>query len=231
MDTRHYLRAFNQAVTTTLALAFLAAGSFFILEPRVGQAVDSGPFTIKQVITGEISFLVEAANVTMVGDLNGLTGGTSNGTTTAVVTTNSSTGYTMSIAFYDNGTGNAMLGDGFAGESIHDYSSAAGEPTYTFSTASTSAVFGYTVTATDTSDLDQSFLNNGASCNNGFGAQVLTCWMEPTVAGFQIIDRDSAATSGATTTINFRVHVPNNPVPALVTDTYTATATLTALNQ
>lgn len=223
-----------QSLITTGVICALLGLSFFVAEPRVGRAQDtSGPFTINQVITGETSFLVDAASTTLSGNLNGITGGTANGSTTVVVQTNSSGGYTMDIAFYDNGSDHAMEGRTTGTNTIHDYLVTGGVPTYTFSTASTSAVFGYTVTAANTSDLDQSFLNNGSNaCNTGSARSSYDqCWMEPTVAAFQVINRTSSAVNGATTTLHFRVHVPNNPTPGIVADTYTATATLTVAPQ
>lgn len=236
MNTQHYLYASIQALVAGVLVVTVMMLSYFIIEPQVGQAqATSGPFTIKQTITGEISFLVNAANVVASGTINGITGGTANGSTTAVVQTNSSTGYEMTIAFADNGTPQTMRGDSSLSQSIRDYPAVAGEPTFLFSTASTSAVFGYTVSAAIDTDLDPSFLDDGADCNipTGSGGAYTAdrCWMEPATTTFKIIDRTSAATSGATTSIQFRIHVPNNPTPALVTDTYTATATLTATNQ
>ncbi len=232
MNSKHYLKSLEQAFVASLVVVLLLATTFFVIEPKVGQAVTSGPFTIKQTITSEISFLVEASNVTMTGSINGITGGTSNGTTTAVVRTNHPTGYVMSIAFADNSTPNAMLGDTTANESIHDYTASSSEPTYTFHTSSSSAVFAYTASAANTSDLDQSFKDNGSgTCNSGSNdtSGYSTCWMEPSTSSFQIVNRGTDADTGATTTVNFRVHVPNSPSPSLQADVYTATATLTAV--
>lgn len=230
MRKRHYLESFSYSLVATILSLVLIAMSFFAFEPKVGLAVDSGPFTITQTIGDEISFLVHATNTSLTGPLNGITGGTGNGTTTVAVQTNSATGYTMSIAFYNNGTDNAMLGDSTASESILDLPATSSEPGFTFDTSSTSAVFGYTVSADNSSDLDASFKDNGSACNTGSGYTYDRCWMEPQTSSFQIINRSTSATS-ATTTINFRVYVPNSPSPALVADTYTATATLTAVNQ
>lgn len=229
-DMNQILAVIKPTLSIALTVSLLLFSMFFALEPKIGQAVDSGPFTIQQTIGDEISFLVDAPNVTMSGPLNGLTGGTGNGSTTAVVLTNSATGYTMTIAFADNGTANAMLGDTTASESILDYGSGA-EPDFSFSTASSSAVFGYTVSADNNSDLDASFLDNGSTCNSGSGFTADRCWMGPATTTFQIIDRSSSAATGATTTVSFRVYVPNSPNPSLTADTYTATATLTAVNQ
>jgi hypothetical protein len=233
MNTNYHIKSLKQTFLATFIIVTLIASCFFMFEPRVGMAVTSGPFTVKQTVTAEISFLVDASNVTMSGSINGITGGTSNGTTTAVVRTNNPTGYIMSIAFANNTTANAMLGDTTANESIRDYTASSSEPTYTFHTSSSSAVFAYTASAANTSDLDQSFKDDGSGlCNSGSNdtSGYSTCWMEPSTSGFQIVDRGTDAPSGATTTVNFRVYVPNSPSPSLQADTYTATATLTALN-
>lgn len=235
MNTKFYLSSLAQVfVATTLIVAVVLTGYFFA-EPRVGRAQDtSGPFTISQEIIGETSFIVDAVNTTLTGSLNGITGGTANGSTTVVVQTNSPTGYTMDIAFFDNGTPQTMMGELTGSSGIRDYPVAggtSGTPTFLFSTASTSAVFAYTVSAADSSDLDPSFLDNGSACGAGSGFSVERCWMEPATSTYQIIDRDTDAVSGATSTLHFRVHVPNNPTPGLVVDTYTATATLTVAPQ
>lgn len=235
MNTKHYFTAGTQAlIASTLILAILGAGYLFV-EPQVGraQASDTSTFTISQVVTGEISFLVDGATTTLSGALNGITGGTATGSTYAVVQTNSATGYVMDIKFATTSTGNAMQARNNPTASIHDLPASSTEPSYSFSTASTAAVFGYSISADQSSDIAQAFLDDGSSACNQLGgsANVDTCWMEPRFSNYRVVDRDSAASTGATTTIHFRVHVPNNPSPGLVADTYTATATLTATNQ
>ncbi len=232
MNTTRYIAATWYASIAAITISALLALSFFLVEPQVSQAIDSNPFTIKTTITDEISFLVQPANVTATGSINGITGGTANGSTSAVVRTNSATGYEMSIRFANNGSQDAMQGDTTGSDAIKDYQvGTSTEPTFLFSTASSAAVFGYTVSAADPSDLDASFLNNGSACNVGSTYTADRCWMTPTTTPFQIIDRTSDAPSGATTTLHFRIHVPSSPSPSLVADVYTATATLTALNQ
>ncbi len=237
MNTQNIINATWQSlVASTLAIAIVAV-SFFIIEPQMGQAATSGPFTIKTTITDEISFTANATNVTATGSINGITGGTANGSTSVTVRTNSNTGYSMTIAFASNSTDNAMKGDVSGSTAIHDYPAVSSTtPTFLFSTASTSSVFGYTVSAdAGATDLAQAFLDDGADCNIPIGSggayTADRCWMEPMTSAFEIIDRGTAAASGATSTIHFRVHVPNLPNPSLVADTYTATATLTAVNQ
>ncbi len=218
------LNVSKQAIMLATAIVVMVAFVFTLLEPTLGFAI-TDDFTIRQQITDEISFTVPAADVTMVGAIQGITGGNATGTTQTVVRTNSAAGYTMDISFSG---APAMRGEVSTSSAIRDY--VAAEPTFTF-TASSAALFAYTVTASTTADLDPSFLNNGAACNTGAGSTVDRCWKGPATSNFRIVNRSTSASGGATTTLKFLVNVPNNPSPALVQDFYTATATLTALNQ
>lgn len=222
------------AFALATATLFVGALAFLSLEPTIGRtatfASTTDEFLITQTITGEISFSAITPDVTMAGAINGITGGNSTGTTFAVVRTNSVTGYTMDISFSNSP---AMRGNVSTSTAIRNYVGVAGEPQYNF-TASSAALFAYTVSASNTLDLDQSFLDNGSTiCNSPGGSDNTdTCWMGNTgTSTFRIINRGSSADTGATTSIKFRINVPNNPSPAVAADTYTATATLTATNQ
>jgi hypothetical protein len=214
------------ALMMTALISFVGGFVFLLSEPTVSRAV-TDTFTVRQQITDEISFLVSAADVTMAGTIAGITGGNATGSTYSVVQTNNATGYTMDIAFSGNP---AMRGETTGNAAIVNYGTTS-EPTYDFYLGSTSAVFGYTVSASSSTDLDPSFLDDGVACNTGSGTTSNTCWKGASTTNFRIINRATAANTGATTTIQFRVFVPNNPSPALDEDFYTATATLTALNQ
>lgn len=218
-------------IASTTAIALLVA-AFFAVEPVVGHTAN--PFTIKQTISDETSFLVEPSNVTMDGTITGVTGGTANGSTTFAVQSNNDTGYTVSIKFdYQSGTYNsAMVGDTTLSEAIRDFDDTAGggEPVQTF-TASTAAQFGYNVTSVNSGDTDQSFWNNAGTCNSVAGTDDGTCWKAPSSTDFLIVDRGSSAVTGATSTIYFKVVVPSGSSPAVTADTYTATATLTLVTQ
>jgi hypothetical protein len=200
---------------------------FSFLEPGVSRAA-TNTFTITQSVTSEISFVVSATNTTMVGALGGITGGTATGTAQAAVQTNSTTGYTMDISFSNSP---AMRGNSSASTAIVNYGTTS-VPTYNFYTGSSSAVFGYSVNASTTSDVAPAFKNDGTSCNTGSTVTQYACWQGATsTSNFRIINRSVAATTSATTTLTFKVYIPNNPSPAVTSDTYTATATLTALVQ
>lgn len=213
------------------AIAILSI-SFFMLEPVVTRAVasDTETFRIRQTITDESSFLLPPVNVTMNGSLNGVTGGNATGTTNFVVQSNNAAGYTVEIAFFNNGGANAMIGDNTGSEAIRDYNEfgAGTDPTFAF-TPSTSAQFGYTVYSSSTLDTADAFLYDGGNlCNNGgtLKANVNTCYMEPLTTGFVIVDTNAPAVTGATTTLQFRVNVPSGATPVPTAETYTATATL-----
>jgi hypothetical protein len=163
----------------------------------------------------------------MQGTIGGITGGEATGTTQVVVRSNSFTGYNMSISFSG---APAMRGVTTNNQNIRDYATGT-QPSFAFQ-SSTSAQFGYTVYASNTADIAQSFLNNGTGCNMPAGsATQFRCWAKPSTTNFQIINKTTSAATGATTTITFRLVVPTNPAQSIEADTYQATATLTATNQ
>ncbi len=225
------MRSINSALLLSFGLFMISLAGFMVLEPTVSRSASASStdiFIVRQQITGELSFLVPAADVTMVGSLNGITGGTATGSTYAVVRTNSPTGYVLDIKFSNTP---AMRGETTGSTALYDYGgNLLAEPTFGF-IASSAAQFAYTVNASNTSDIDASFLDDTIDCASGAGYTEGQCWMGPSTTDFRLIDRIDSAESGATTSIIFRVTVPSNPVPALVEDYYMATATLTATNQ
>lgn len=210
----------------TLAI-MVAAFGYIIIEPAVSSAVED-QFTITQSVTGEISFLTPASDVSMSPALAGITGGTSNGSTYVRVLTNNISGYSMTLT--------ASSSDGMVGNTqggvIPAYVPASGiTPDFTFTVPANSAAFGYTVEASTTADLASDFMDNGAdTCGTGSSDTVDACWVNASTTARTIINRSTAtAASGATTTIKFRVVINSNPTPAIPADTYVATTTLTAV--
>lgn len=217
----------KKSLSSAIIVTLFFQAYFFLLEPNIGQAVSS-QFTIRQQITSEIAFLATSTNVTMVGSIAGMTGGTGNGSTYTVVQTNSSTGYNMTIQF----TGSpAMTGD-LGGTGIRNFGTSS-LPVANF-VASTSALFGFTVNSSTTQDIAQPFKFSAGLCNQVGGSQSTTsptCWMNPTSTAYTIINRSTATNPTSTSTILFKVVVPSNPSPSVASDYYTATATLTAVTQ
>ena len=226
MQARTITNQTGKALMFTVAAMMMFILSFMLFEPTVSRAQVNNTFTVKQTITAEISFLATSSAVTMAGNIAGITGGNATATTQVVVQTNSAGGYNMTLAFSNTP---AMRGDATGNVGIVNYGTTS-IPTYNFF-ASSSAVFAYRVTASTTTDVAQAFLNNGTTCNTGSLSTANNCWMGPSTTAMVIINRGVAATTSATTTLQFRVNVPNNPTPALQSDTYTATATLTATAQ
>ncbi len=205
-----------------LSLALLAM--FVVAEPTVGRAVED-QFTVTQIITSEIAFTTNAVDVTMTPSLGGITGGTSNGTTTVVVATNDSSGYTMTIKASSSP---AMQGN-TQGDSIADYTPAVpGIPDFAYSVP-TGEEFGYTVSASTTADLAQKFLDNGTICNAGAldSSGSASCWAGlSTVATSTILRTTETPASGSTSSVIFKLTI--NAGGDVAEDSYTATATLTA---
>lgn len=222
-------RTFIHSTTAAVLGVSLLLAAYFVLEPTIMVAGASAQdtFTVEQTIVGEISFLVAATDVTMTPSISGITGGTSNGTTSAVVRANNVTGYNMTIQFAST---TAMVGE--VSGSIQNYTPAVGgTPDYTFVTPTNGAEFAYTVSAADLGDETAIFRDDGAGCNTGAANAYLTCWYNISNATntVSIINRSTATNvNGATTTINFRVGIDANPSPTVPSGIYTATATLTA---
>lgn len=209
---------------TVLMICLVCAG-FFVSEPALGLAIED-QFTITQSVTSEISFSTSASDVVMTPSLGGITGGTSNGTTTVIVLTNDNAGYTMTI----KASSSPAMQANSQGTSIPDYTNTStGVPDYTYSVPS-GYEFGYSVSASTTSDLAQKFLDNGSNtCNTGStdtngGA---TCWYGlSTTATSTIVRTSETPASGSTSSIYFKLTI--NSGSFVVEDTYVATTTLTA---
>ena len=173
----------------------------------------------QQMVTRFIS-LSTPSSVTMSPAIPGITGGTSDGSTTVTVITDSSAGYSLSI---NAGVSPAMVK---GSDSISDYV-VASSPDYTFTTATDDSHFGYSPSGVD---VVQRFKDDGVSaCNTGGSETTLACWDGLSTSAVTIARRTSANTpSGSTTTVYFRVGIGSgvNQVAGI----YTATTTLTAVS-
>lgn len=160
--------------------------------------------------------LTGAQAVVMSPSIPGVSGGTANGSTTVTVTTDSPSGYSLSI---EASQSPAMQKNG---DSIADYVPAGADPDSAFTTDATDSHFGYTL---EGSDIPSRF--RGAGCNGGADL-LLTCWdglstSQETIAR----STDPNHPNGTDTTISFRVGIGSSVVQ--VPGTYTATTTLTAV--
>lgn len=239
MELQYITRTLIGSLVASVTIVALAAATFMAFEPVISIAQTSETFTVQQTITSEISFVASTSVNNLAPGIAGQTGGYATGTAQVAVLTNDSNGYNMTIRF---GTSTAhevakMRGD-VTSSFINDYTlaTATTTPDYVWQDNGTGQAgeFGFTVNASDTTDIHQNFFDNNTNCGiasaNGGSYEANRCWMEPTSTAYTIIDRGTAtpAGSGATTTIQFKVAVPGNPSPTLQDDTYTATVTITA---
>jgi hypothetical protein len=223
-------KAVRDAIAATVLVAFTGYASYLMLEPiaSFGQSAYD-QFIVSQQITSEISFLTTAADITL-SAIGGITGGGSEGQTSVRVYTNDSAGFTMTIT----ASGSPAMQGISQGGVIADYTPAAANiPDFVFAstTGGQQAEFGYSVTASTTADLAQKFLDDGATCNTGSSdtSGKASCWYNlSTTATSTIVTTGETSSSGASSTLHFRVNVPANPSPSLPEDTYRATSTLTA---
>ncbi|MEN9920588.1 MAG: hypothetical protein RL538_481 [Candidatus Parcubacteria bacterium] len=227
---KHYTQSAMYAVVASVTIVSMLAIGFFIVEPQMSHGATTGDTRVRQTIIGETSLVVDPT-VDMSSSISGLTGGNATGTAQMVITSNNAAGYYVEIDWFDNAGAHAMRGDEDGGAEIRDFVDNAGEPQYNF-TASTAAQFAYAVYSSTTLDTDPSFLNNGSNtCNTGSTQTVGKCWRAPSTSPFRIVDRSSAATDGATSTIYFKVNVPSGANPTPTAQTYTATATLSVFEK
>jgi len=156
--------------------------------------------------------------VTLSPSIAGITGGTSNGSTTVTVITDSPSGYELTI----QSSQSPAMQKGV--DTILDYVPS-GVTDFTFTTGATNSHFGYSPSGID---IVQRFKDNGASCNVSSGDTLLACWDGLSTSPVTIAqDPTSNHPQGATTTVYFRVGVGGSVGQA--PGTYTATTTLTAL--
>ena len=119
----HFRQSALQAFIASSVILTLLFATYFIAEPAISHGqIDTESFYIRQTITDETSFLVPPVNVTMAGNINGVTGGQATGTTQFSVISNNTAGYYVEIAFFNNSTPNAMIGDVSSNEAIRNYS-------------------------------------------------------------------------------------------------------------
>jgi hypothetical protein len=204
----------------------LSTSSSYTLQSTAGEVATgvstSTSFSLKagyQQMQEVYIALSSPSDVVMSPSIPGVTGGTANGSTTVTVTTDSPSGYSLSIASENS----PAMQKG--SDAIADYTPAGGDPDFTFGVGAADAFFGY---SPEGADVVSRFKDDGASCNTGSLDTASACWDGLTQGG-EIIASHSGANhpDGATTTVLFRVGIGSSVVQA--PGTYVATTTLTAV--
>jgi hypothetical protein len=203
----------------------LSSSTNYVQESTVGEIAtgpsDSTSYNLRagyQQMQSVFLSLSAPADVTMSPDLGGISGGTSNGSTTVTVITDSPSGYQITIQVSDNP---ALQLEG-GSDTIANY---VGAPDYTFAVGTGEAVFGFTATGVD---IESEFAEGaGSTCGGGVSNETLVCWDGLSTSARTIVSGSGGnQPSGATTTIHFRVGIDSDAVVAA--GLYTATSTLTA---
>lgn len=159
------------------------------------------------------------ADVVMSPNLAGVTGGVATGSASFLVTTDSASGYTVTI----QATSSPAMQSGV--NTIADYVPAGGVPDFLFTTDSTDAHFAYSPEGTD---IALRFQDAGSVCGVAGGDTSNRCFDGLTTSPVEVARRTSGNhPTGATTTIRFNVGIGGGvSVPEGI---YTATTTITAL--
>jgi len=163
--------------------------------------------------------ITTVADVTMSPSIGGLTGGTSNGSTGVTVTTDSPSGYELTI----KASSSPALVSG--SNSFADYTTSGAAPDFSFSIAVTDSEFGFTP---EGSHIVDRFKDNGAVCDSGLGNTADACW-DTLSTNEAVISRSTSGNhpSGTLTTLKFRAQ--SGPSHFQMEGEYTATTTVTAL--
>lgn len=203
----------------------LSSSTSYVQESTVGEIAtgpsNSASYALRagyQQLQEVFISLSASGDVIMSPDLPGLTGGTSNGSTTVTVITDSPSGYRLTI---EAESSPAMVS---GANTIADYN-AGTDPDFSFLIGSTDAHFGYSPQGVD---IVQDFLDDGGTCNTGSLNTNLACWDGLSTLAATIAEGVGANHPlGATTTINFRVGLGSSA--GVDSGIYTATTTLTAI--
>ncbi len=173
----------------------------------------------QQMVTTYIA-MTAASSVTMTPSIPGISGGIANGSTTVTVTTDSASGYQVTISASQS----PAMQKG--ADTIADYVPG-GAPDFTFTTDATDAHLGYSPSGVDVATR---FKDDGVgTCNTGSSETALACWDGLSTTPREIVRRTSANTPlGSTTTVHFRVGIGGSVVQT--SGTYIATTTLTAVS-
>lgn len=204
----------------------LSSSPSYLLEDTVGEAgtglSSSASFNLSagyQAMTGSSISIAGVTDVVLSPTIDGFTGGTANGSTTATVRTDNAAGYSLSVRA-DSSPALASSGDSFA-----DYTPAGADPDFDFTTGDGESFFGFSPQGVDVTD---TYKDDGVSCNTGALNTAEKCW-EGLSMSSQIVSRKTSGNSpgGSATTILFRAEAGASR--GQDAGTYTATITLTAL--
>ncbi len=220
------------AVLTVISV-FLLGTSYFLFSPVIIMAYSStGTATPTLAVTAEVN-VTSPGTVTLNNSIPGMTGNygaPASGTATFTVTSNSVTGFTMTL--YASQANALATGSNY----FSDYD-ATTTPDYSWASPSVgSATFGFAVGASGADGVDavQTFKNNGGACNISGGTNSASyCWRGfNSTTPINAISRTTASgASGLSETVVFQAEFRGGTGYYLTSGTYTATITATVAAQ
>jgi len=204
----------------------LSTSTNYSLESTAGEIAtgpsDSSSYSLRagyQQMQEVFLSLTGWQDVTMTPSLGGLTGGTSNGSTSVVVLTDSPSGYELTIRSENAPAMQSIVG------TIADYVPVASPAAdFAFATGTSDSHFGF---SPEGDDVALRFKDSGGVCGIDSLDTTLACWDGLSTSDIVIATGQSNQPDGATTTINFRVSVGSSA--PVIAGTYIATTTLTAV--
>ncbi len=175
----------------------------------------------RQMEEGYLSMSAESS-ISLSPDISGLTGGSATGEGTWTVSTDSATGYNMTIR---TTTSPAMQS---GANNFADYTPVVvGTPDHSWAIGSANSEFGFSP-YNSASQVDK-YKNNGTSCNTGSGVTDEKCWYGLSTTNETVVDRSSRTSAGGDdTVINFQAEV--NTSGSQTAGSYTATVEVTAIS-
>ena len=163
--------------------------------------------------------VVPPTNVVMSPVIGGVSGGTSNGSTTFMVTTDNPAGYTATIVAERSPSLQSPL------DSFDDYAPAGASPDFTFVNADTESHFAF---SPEGNDIDTRYRDSGGNCGTGTNDTSDACWDGLSTSPRTIVNRTIAnQPSGTETKIKFRAASGSRHIQ--IDGEYTSTTTLTIL--
>ncbi|MEZ4104272.1 MAG: hypothetical protein R3B60_03220 [Candidatus Paceibacterota bacterium] len=204
----------------------LSTSSNYSLESTAGEIAtgvsSSTSYSLKagyQQMQAVFISITEANPVIMTPDIGGITGGIANGSTSVLVTTDSPSGYQLTIKASDS----PAMQKGV--DTISDYAPLANpDPDLSFSTGSGDAHFGF---SPESDYLIQRWKDDTFACNTGGNNTALACWDGLSTTEKVMVQGPANHPDGASTTIHFRVGVGGSVI--MPEGEYIATSTITAL--
>lgn len=163
---------------------------------------------------------ITAANdVVMSPALGGLTGGTSTGATSFIVTTDNPAGYFATI----QASSSPALRSAF--DSFADYVPLGSAPDFSYRNSSASSTFAFSVEGTD---IASGFKDNGSACGTGSNDTADACWDGLSTTPKTFLSRGSSnQPSGTSITLKFKAAIGQTRIQ--MDGAYVATSTVTII--